>query len=465
MLLRMRIPGFAAAVVVGTLAVTPGPVPVQGSDVVKTIHRERAAPDRASFREGEVIVAFRSDLGPQDVDRMLRGGVVRQVRRARTAARYLASLEPGVSTAEAVRLFSSMPGVEYAEPNGLVHASAGATLVPNDFYYNRLQWNFTQLNAERTWGIQSGKSSVAVAVIDTGVAYEDYNDPNTGQAFRKAPDWGGTVFLPGYDFVNGDTHPNDDAFHGTHVASTIAEATNNAIGVAGLAFGCAIMPIKVLDREGFGTFFELAEGIDYASSYTQGGERPVKVINLSLGSEGFSQTVKSAVDRAVANGVLVVAAAGNSGKGIVDFPANLENVVAVGAVDERKQRASYSNFGTDLDVVAPGGDCFRDDDHNGVPDCIWQQTLDFDLVEQGRYDQFCYCGIDGTSAAAPHVAAVAALLFSQGFTDPAAVRAALEQTAERLGGAPADGRNDTYGFGLVQPAAALPGLGFNLGPN
>jgi serine protease len=89
---------------------------------------------------------------------------------------------------------------------------------------------------------------------------------------------------------------------------------------------------------------------------------------------------------------------------------------------------------------------------------------DPDFTELGRYDQFCYCGIDGTSMATPHFAAAAALLFSQGFTDPSAVRAALEQTAERLGGAPADGRNDTYGFGLVRPAAALPGLGFNQGP-
>ena len=89
---------------------------------------------------------------------------------------------------------------------------------------------------------------------------------------------------------------------------------------------------------------------------------------------------------------------------------------------------------------------------------------DPDFVEIGRHDQFCYCGLDGTSMATPHVAAAAALLFSQGFTDPAAVRAALEQTAERLGGAPADGRNDNYGFGLVRPAAALPGLGLNVGP-
>jgi serine protease len=247
------------------------------------------------------------------------------------------------------------------------------------------------------------------------------------------------------------------------VASTIAEATNNAIGVAGLAFGCAIMPVKVLDEFGEGTFSWVAEGIDYAVEYSDGGEKPVKVINLSLGSEGFSQTVKNAIDRAVSAGVVVVAAAGNSGKGTVEFPANQPNVLAVGALDQRKERASYSNTGPDLDFVAPGGNCDRDDNADGFGDCVFQQMPDPRFVEQGRHDQFCYCGLDGTSMSTPHVAAAAALLFSQGFTDGAAVRAALEQTAERLGGAPADGRNDTYGHGLVLPAAALPGLGLNVG--
>jgi len=267
------------------------------------------------------------------------------------------------------------------------------------------------------------------------------------------------VFLPGYDFVNGDAHPNDDEFHGTHVASTIAEATNNGVGMAGLAFGCAILPVKVLDAQGSGTFFDVAEGIDFAVDFTQNGQHPVKVINLSLGSESSSQTMQVSIDRAFSKGVLVVAAAGNSGKSGVEFPARLANVMSVGALDERKQLAFYSNSGSDLDVVAPGGNCDRDDNADGVPDCVFQQMPDPDFVSRGLYDHFCYCGMDGTSMATPHVAAAAALLFSQGFSDPASVRAALEQTAERLGGAPAGGRNDTYGHGLVQPANALPGMG------
>jgi len=415
-----------------------------------------------AHREGEVIVAFRDAVDEAEMERVLRSGRAAGARRSRFGPRVLAQLEPGVSVAEAVDRFSAMPAVAWAEPNGLIWVEQATTFAPNDTLY-RFQWNLKQVNAERTWGIQKGVSTVAVAVLDTGVAFEDYTDPVTGQAFRKAPDWGDTRFIPGYDFFNDDAHANDDRNHGTHVASTVAEGTNNALGLAGLAFGCAIMPVKVLGANGIGTFFALADGIDYAIGYSENGVRPVKVINLSLSSSGFNQTVKSAVDRAVAAGVLVVAAAGNNGTSSVNFPADQPNVVGVGALNAAKEKAWYSNSGPELDFVAPGGDCDRDDDGDGAADCVYQQTLRSSSVQAGRYDDFGYFGFQGTSMATPHVSAAAALLFSQGFTDVASVRAALEQTAERLGGAAAGGRNDTFGYGLIQPAAALPGYGFNVG--
>ena len=243
------------------------------------------------------------------------------------------------------------------------------------------------------------------------------------------------------------------------MASTVAEGTNNSIGLAGLAFDCAIMPVKVLDQFGAGTFFEVAEGIDFAAANSE-----VKVINMSLGADGFSETVKRAVDRAYSRGIVLVAAAGNTGRPGIDFPASLPNVIAAGAVDARGEPASYSSTGPELELMGPGGDCDRDDDRDGNADCVFQQMPDPDFTSEGIYTEFCLCGLDGTSMASPHVAAAAALLISQGITEPDAVRAALQQNAEKIGGAPEGGRNDRVGYGLIQPAPALSGLGLNQGP-
>jgi serine protease len=170
-----------------------------------------------------------------------------------------------------------------------------------------------------------------------------------------------------------------------------------------------------------------------------------------------------AVNRAVAAGITVVAAAGNESTGTVSFPASLNNVIAVGAVDGRKAKAPYSNFGSALDVVAFGGDLGRDDvgaeggGPDGRPDGILQQSFSPSTAANfGRYDDFAYFFVSGTSQATPQVAALAALLYRQGITDPKAIQAAIQATAEDLG---ATGRDDTYGYGLIRPSVALSGLG------
>jgi len=382
------------------------------------------------------------------VARVAREAGAARVKRSAFGNRYLVDLDAGFTMGEAMRRLGTAPEVEYAEVNGPVHAF----FKPNDLAFE-VQWNFRMIEAERTWDIQKGDPSVVVAVLDTGIAFEDFGP------YRKAPDFGGTVFVQGRDIVNEDDHANDDNFHGTHVASTIAEATDNTVGATGLAFRCALMPVKVLDENGDGSFFEVAEGIDFAARNSS-----VKIINLSLGGDGNSNTVRAAIDRAVAAGITVVAAAGNDGRGTVSFPAALPNVIAVGAIDGRKQKAPYSNFGTELDLVAPGGDNRRDDTGpNGVPDGrpdgILQQTLDPDSAERGIFNDFGYFFVTGTSQATPHVAALAALLYQQGITNPTAIKAAMEQTAEDLG---ASGRDDTFGNGLIRPSLALKGLGLNL---
>jgi serine protease len=427
--------------------------PVRARDTLRVASLRQTARSQQRFLPGEVIVQFKEAAD----DRRMVGDIQevggKWAKRSAFGSRYLVTLDPDAGVPDAVARLASMPEVDYAEPNGVVRAyQAAGRFTPNDRLFP-FQWHMKMVDAERTWAIQKGDPSVVVAVLDTGVAYEDFGP------FRKAPDFGTTTFVTGFNVLTGTSHANDDNFHGTHVASTVAEATNNGEGVAGLAFGCALMPVKVLDNEGTGSFFDVAEGVDFAANFTQGGVKPVKVINLSLGGDSISQTLQRAIDRAVTQGIVVVAAAGNDNASQVSFPASLPNVIAVGAVDARKHKAPYSNFGPELDVVAPGGDIFRDDDGDGHPDGVLQQTFDPDTAELlGRYDDFAYFYVVGTSQATPHVSAVAALLVRQGITSPAAVQAAIEQTAEDLG---APGRDDTFGHGLIRPALALKGLGLN----
>ncbi len=454
----------------------PSRVMVATEAGTRSIPPHAAAHRAGTYVPGELIVQFREDTDDGAIERALREAGGTRARRAFRGRRYLVSLDAGESISRAMEGLRARAEVDYVERNAVIRKAQASIFTPNDKRFD-IQWNFKMiLRAERMWAIQKGSSKVAVAVVDTGIAYENYNKPFTGQAFRKAPDWDcrgssecrDTVFLQGHDFINNDDHANDDDedSHGTHVASTIAEATNNAFSFTGLAFGCALMPVKVLDAHGSGTVFTVANGIDYAANFSQGGTNPVKVINLSLGSPEPSTTIQRSVDAAFAKGIVIVAAAGNESKGSLDYPAAIPNVIGVGALDARKQKAFYSNFGPTLSVVAPGGDCERNDSGNAFgADCIWQQGMNPDAVALGHYDQFLSLGLQGTSQATPHVSALAALLISQGITQPAAVRAAIEQTAERLGDASPGGRNDTFGNGLINPAAALAGLGFNQGPN
>ena len=412
---------------------------------------------RVPYLLDELIVQFQGTADDHIAERAIRFSGGRSARRSAFGNRFLVKLEDGVGLTEAMARFSSLPEVAYAEPNGLVYAFQATRFTPNDRFFS-FQWNMRMIDAERTWAIQKGDPSVAVAVLDTGIAFEDFGP------YRKAPDFGGAVFLQGHDFVNGDSHANDDNSHGTHVSSTIAEATNNGLGAAGLAFNCALVPVKVLGAGGGGSNFDVADGIDYATNFRQNGTNPIKVINMSLGEPGDSAVVRAAIDRAVDAGITVVAAAGNDGEAQVSFPASYDRVIAVGALDGRKQKTPYSNFGRDLDIMAPGGDPNRDDTGpNGRPDGdadgILQQTFNPVTARLlGRYDDFDYFYAAGTSQATPHVSALACLLYQQGIRSPEAIRAAIQNTAEDLG---APGRDDTFGFGLIRPSVALSGYGLN----
>lgn len=302
--------------------------------------------------------------------------------------------------------------------------------VPNDPYY-AYQWHLDQIQMPEAWTQHRGRG-VVVAVIDTGVAYRSEG------GFTQAPDLADTAFVPGYDFVQNDELPDDEHGHGTHVSGTIAQSTNNSLGVAGVAPEATIMPLKVLDRNGTGGWGGIAAAIRYAADHD------ADVINMSLGGGMSSRAVQRAINYAHEKGVLIVAAAGNSSRSRVEFPARHDHVVAVGAVRYDRELTFYSCYGTGLDVVAPGGDLRVDQNDDGMPDGVLQNTL-----VGGDPNRFDYLAWQGTSMASPHVAGVGALVYSAGIRDPDTVEQILKQSAMDLG----DARR--YGSGLVQASHAL----------
>lgn len=319
--------------------------------------------------------------------------------------------------------------VEAAEPL----MSYRASFEPNDPDY-RKQWNLKLIQMPQAWEKSRGRG-VMVAVLDTGIAYEDHAE------FRQVPDLQGVKFARGYDFVNKDSHPNDDHGHGTHVAGTIAQATNNREGVAGVAFEATLMPVKVLNHFGSGTSADIAQAIRWSA------DQGAKVINLSLGGGGRSEVMERAVEYARKKGAVVVAAAGNTGQGQVQYPAAYPGAVAVGAVGPGGTRAPYSSWGKELDLAAPGGD-----KQQGEEGGVLQNTIDPRDPSRSIYAYY-----QGTSMAAPHVSAVAALLFASGARNPDQVEKALFAGARPASGD--SGWNEQYGHGLLSAEASLGALG------
>ena len=363
----------------------------------------------------------------------------------------------GATVRDTVSELRADPDVAYAVPNYIARAS----FVPNDPNF-RMQWNLNSafgINAPAAWDLARasgtpGGKGVTVAVLDTGVAYQRFG------RYRRVPDLKG--FVRGYDFVDGDRHPNDLNGHGTHVAGTIAGSTDNRIATAGVAYRAKIMPIRVLDADGAGDTLSIARGIRYAS------RKGAKVINLSLefdSSVRASQIpdIVSALRYAKRKGVLVVAAAGNQADTLVAYPARAKGVMAVAASTIRGCQADYSNSGVDVDITAPGGgiDAVISDpqdpystqqcDPNASGNFIFQQTFTSSVRRFGLPR-----GYEGTSMAAPHVSGTAALVLGSKRLGPKPSPLQLERHLEataREAGRP--GFDPRYGNGLLDAAAAL----------
>jgi subtilisin family serine protease len=302
---------------------------------------------------------------------------------------------------------------------GLLAAAPAAQAAPDPL--RPQQWGLDMIEADPAHQVATGSGAV-VAVIDSGVQADH-------------PDLAGRL-LPGYDFVDNDGTPQDGNGHGTHVTGIVAADAGNGIGIEGVAPGAMVLPVRVLGNDGSGSTAAVAQGIDYAVAHH------ADVINLSLGSDvplvgGNPPEFDQAIGRALDAGIVVVAAAGNSGLPACDQPSGQGRLLCVGAVDRNGNRAYYSNFGQGLGITAPGG--------AGVP-------FDHDILS--TYPPGTYAELAGTSQATPHVAAVAALLAGLGVHGQAAVQRILA-TARDVG---APGPDSTYGAGIVDARTAVAGL-------
>jgi serine protease len=407
----------------------------------------------ADYVPDEVIVRYEQGTG---------GGVAAEVA-AEAGTQPLQALPGGSeqlqigdgdSVRETIAELNSDPNVAYAVPNWRARAAAE----PNDPNF-RLQWNLFSsygINVIEAWSLAEGLGApggrgALVALLDSGVAYEHYG------RYRRAPDLRRSTFVHPYDFIGKDRHPNDVFGHGTHVAGTIAQTTNNGVGTAGIAYNAKIMPLRVLDSNGEGDSAAIARAIRYAARYH------ADVINLSLEFPAEVRAaeipdVLGALRYAHRRGVLVVAAAGNQSDIAVAYPARAQSVVAVGATTITGCQADYSNAGEDLDIMAPGGgaDAPNTDSEWDAAHCspdslgkpIIQQTFTRGITRFGFPRSY-----EGTSMASPHVSAIAALVIATKrlgpHPSPRDIEKHLEATAR-----PTD-RPDRYGAGLVDAAAAL----------
>ncbi|MBE9562549.1 MAG: S8 family peptidase [Proteobacteria bacterium] len=333
---------------------------------------------------------------------------------------------------------------------------------PNDTLY-KYQWNHSIIELPQAWDFTTGSSAVTVAIPDTGVllGHPDLEDK----------------LVPGYDFVGSryteldndrgiDSNPNDpgdqlpggSSFHGTHVAGIIAAQSNNNEGIAGVSWNTSIMPLRALGKGGSGTEYDIEQAIRYAAGLPNDSGTvpayPADIINLSLGGGAFSQGTQILMDQVRDKGIIIVAASGNENTNIPMFPASLDSVISVGAIDINKRLASYSNYGDYLDVVAPGGDNTPDINGDGDPDGIIS-TMGNDSSDTRLQLEYSYNYAMGTSMAAPHVAGIISLMKA---VNPNLTPDDVDNLLTRgkmthdLGD---KGRDDKFGYGLINAKKAV----------
>jgi thermitase len=418
---------FVMLVLLGLIVGSFWPVVAKGAEVPPL-----ASTPAESFKPGEILIKVKSGVSAAWAeDAMERYGVT-SVEPLNGLGVVLWQVPEG-SELEMVQRLNADPAVEYAEPNYIYYALG----TPNDPYYGE-QWAHANVHSAAAWDITTGSTGVTIAIIDTGI--------DAGH-----PDLAGKV-VAGYDYVDGDSDPRDLNGHGTHVAGIAAAMTNNAVGIAGMDWQARIMPVRVLDVYGQGYNSDITQGIYWA--YQHGA----KVLNLSLGGTSYSLAMQEVINAAHEAGSLVVAAMGNcrtGGSGCpgvnpTTYPAAYDNVMAVAATGPEDLYAPYSQYGLHCDIAAPGGDMTYLHD----PDGVFSTMPTYSVYMTSYYGYSTnYDFVQGTSQATPHVAGLAALIWSMNLSQsPGAVQDIIQSTATDL---PPAGWDVNYGYGRIDALAAL----------
>jgi len=427
--------------------------------------------EQLNFMPGEMIVELRSSAGPDALVRLAqRHGASVKVKSA-TRVHLLGSMgvdsvsllragegSPQLAAArratlQAVEALNAEPDVVYAEPNYIRQIDS----VPNDAFYE-YQWHYPYIKLPQAWDITTGSADTIVAVIDTGAKYghPDLHTRLAGTGYDYDFITDPQISLDGdgpdadADDVGDDPNKQTSSYHGSHVSGTIGARSNGGGGLAGINWLCRLMVLRALGAGG-GTGYDISQAILYAAKLQNGtGKTPLKkanVINMSLSSDASSTTERNAIQAALNADVTVVAAAGNKGNSDPRYPAAYPGVIAVGAIDLSGELAPYSNYGSHVSIVAPGGNTamdLNDDGYvDGVLSCGWKQDL----------NEASYPFLQGTSMAAPHIAGVVSLMLAKNPNlKPALIKQILQETAIDLGD---PSKDDRYGYGLIDPVAAL----------
>ncbi|WP_421616784.1 S8 family peptidase [Brevibacillus sp. TJ4] len=362
--------------------------------------------DRSHYVEHEVVVRFHPRPDQKTINQL---AASLDAKIKRDYDKFLILKSNSLTTQQLMKKLAEHPDSVFAEPNYLLLPNRR----PNDTYYIDYQWNLPLIGMEQSWEISKGSNDVVVAVIDTGLDLSH-------------PEFAGKV-IEGYNVLDGSNRPEDDNGHGTHVAGVIAAKTNNSDGIAGMSWNSKLMPIKAIGADGSGSAVDIAQGIYWATDHG------ADVINLSVGNYTSSAALLEACRYAYKNNVVLVAASGNDATDKSSYPAAYDEVLAVAAVDHRRERADFSNFGDYVDVAAPGVD---------IP---------------STYIYSDYASLSGTSMACPHVAALASLVRSvRPEMTSAEVMEHIRNSAVDLG---APGHDALYGHGMINAEQALSQLG------